>query len=108
MAEALQLEPNDRVLEIGTGSGYAAAVLSKVAREVYTIERHQSLTLQAETRLKQLKYDNVHVLCGDGTLLTLHLPFGPTGTKEVHLTTFNASIPTSTSASSKASNLFAP
>ncbi len=68
MAEALQLEPNDRVLEIGTGSGYAAAVLSKVAREVYTIERHQSLALQAETRLKQLKYDNVHVLCGDGTL----------------------------------------
>lgn len=68
MAEALQLGPDDRVLEIGTGSGYAAAILSRIAREVYTIERHQSLALQSENRLKQLKYDNVHVLCGDGTL----------------------------------------
>lgn len=68
MTEALQLEPDDRVLEVGTGSGYAAAVLSKLAGEVYTIERHQSLANQAEHRLKQLKYDNVHVLCGDGTL----------------------------------------
>ena len=68
MGEALELEPNDRVLEVGTGSGYAAAVLSRLAGEVYTIERHQSLAHQAENRMKHLKYDNVHVLCGDGTL----------------------------------------
>jgi len=68
MAEALQLHENDRVLEVGAGSGYAAAVLSRIAGEVYTIERHQSLAHQAAERLKHLKYDNVHVLCGDGTL----------------------------------------
>jgi len=55
-------------LEIGTGSGYAAAVLGEVAREVYTVERHRSLAKQAESRLKSLGYRNVHVLCGDGTL----------------------------------------
>lgn len=68
MTEALQLGPNDRVLEVGTGSGYAAAVLSRVAGEVYTIERHPSLAQLAEARLKKMHYDNVHVLCGDGTL----------------------------------------
>jgi len=68
MAEALQLHKNDRVLEVGTGSGYAAAILSRIAGEVYTVERHQSLAHQATERLKHLKYNNVHVLCGDGTL----------------------------------------
>jgi len=68
MTEALQLHENDRVLEVGTGSGYAAAILSRIAREVYTVERHQSLAHQAAERLKHLKYNNVHVLCGDGTL----------------------------------------
>jgi len=68
MAEALHLRETDRVLEVGTGSGYAAAILSRVASEVYTIERHQSLAHQASERLKHLKYSNVHVLCGDGTL----------------------------------------
>jgi len=68
MTEALQLHENDRVLEVGTGSGYAAAILSRIAGEVYTVERHQSLAHQATERLKHLKYNNVHVLCGDGTL----------------------------------------
>jgi protein-L-isoaspartate(D-aspartate) O-methyltransferase len=68
MATALQLKPGDRVLEIGTGSGYAAAVLSRIAREVYTVERHASLALAARERLKALGYDNVHVGHGDGTL----------------------------------------
>lgn len=68
MTEALMLKPGDRVLEVGTGSGYAAAVLGEVADEVYTIERHESLAHQASVRLKELNYDNVHVLCGDGTL----------------------------------------
>ena len=68
MTEALHLGPTDSVLEVGTGSGYAAAVLSRVAQQVYTIERHRSLAHQAESRLHKLGYDNVRVLCGDGTL----------------------------------------
>lgn len=68
MAEALTLKPMDRVLEIGTGSGYAAAVLSKVAKEVFTIERIAELANTAAARLKQLGYANVHVRTGDGTL----------------------------------------
>jgi protein-L-isoaspartate(D-aspartate) O-methyltransferase len=67
-AEALQLTPNDRVLDIGTGSGYAAAVLSRLAREVYSIERVDALCRSATERLSELGYDNVHVRCGDGTL----------------------------------------
>lgn len=68
MTEALRLSPDDRVLEIGTGSGYAAAVLSRVAKEVYTVERHDSLANQARQRLQTLGYDNVAVHTGDGTL----------------------------------------
>jgi protein-L-isoaspartate(D-aspartate) O-methyltransferase len=68
MTEALMLKSTDRVLEVGTGSGYAAAVLAEIADEVYTIERHQSLAHQATVRLMELNYHNVHVLCGDGTL----------------------------------------
>ncbi|MBD3676168.1 MAG: protein-L-isoaspartate(D-aspartate) O-methyltransferase [Planctomycetaceae bacterium] len=67
MAEALELEPEDRVLEIGAGSGYAAAVLSRLAAEVYTVERHEELAKTAEQRLKNLEYRNVHVLHADGT-----------------------------------------
>jgi protein-L-isoaspartate(D-aspartate) O-methyltransferase len=55
-------------LEIGTGSGYAAAVLSRVVREVYTIERHAELAQLARRRMDALGYDNVHILHGDGTL----------------------------------------
>jgi protein-L-isoaspartate(D-aspartate) O-methyltransferase len=68
MAEALELGPADRVLEIGTGSGYAAAVLAEIAREVYSIERHVGLARQAAERLARLDYQNVSVRRGDGTL----------------------------------------
>ncbi len=68
MTEALALQPGDDVLEIGTGSGYAAAVLSRVARNVFTIERHAELADVAHERLARLGYRNVHVRCGDGTL----------------------------------------
>jgi protein-L-isoaspartate(D-aspartate) O-methyltransferase len=69
MAEALRLDPDaaPRVLEIGTGSGYAAAVLGEIAGEVYTIERHGSLAGAARAVLADLGYDNVHVEEGDGT-----------------------------------------
>jgi protein-L-isoaspartate(D-aspartate) O-methyltransferase len=76
MAEALELGAHDRVLEIGTGTGYAAAVLGEIAEEVYTIERHRPLADQAERRLRELDYRNVHVLCGDGSLgWPEHAPF---------------------------------
>src|SRR5438477_8568444 len=67
MSEALELEGGERVLEIGTGSGYAAAVLSRLAGEVYTVERHPSLASGAEKILRKLGYRNVHVIVGDGT-----------------------------------------
>jgi protein-L-isoaspartate(D-aspartate) O-methyltransferase len=66
--EALGLRGAERVLEIGTGSGYAAALLGRIAAEVYTVERIASLAEQARTRLEQHGFDNVHVLVGDGTL----------------------------------------
>lgn len=66
--EALQLKGDERVLEIGTGSGYAAAVLSKLAKEVMTIERHDSLASQARSTLRRLHFLNVDVHTGDGTL----------------------------------------
>jgi protein-L-isoaspartate(D-aspartate) O-methyltransferase len=66
--DALDLRGGERVLEIGTGSGYAAAVLSRVAGEVYTVERLAPLAETARERLAKLGYENVHVLCGDGTL----------------------------------------
>ena len=68
MIEALALSPEDRVLEVGTGSAYGAAVLSRIVREVYTIERHKELAEAAERRLAQLGYTHVHVRYGDGTL----------------------------------------
>jgi protein-L-isoaspartate(D-aspartate) O-methyltransferase len=76
MAEALRLTPRDRVLEIGAGSGYAAAVLSRVATEVYAVERHAALTELARRRMRELGYDNVHILHGDGTLgCAAHAPY---------------------------------
>ncbi len=68
MTEMLELKPEDRVLEVGTGSGYAAAILSRMVDEVYTIERHKSLADSAREKFRQLGYDNIHVLHGDGTL----------------------------------------
>lgn len=67
MAEALELGPDDRVLEIGAGSGYAAAILSQIAKQVFTVERHPELAQAAKKRLKRLGYHNVQVLCADGT-----------------------------------------
>ncbi|MCL5023867.1 MAG: protein-L-isoaspartate(D-aspartate) O-methyltransferase [Nitrospirae bacterium] len=66
MTEALRLKPGDRVLEIGTGSGYQAAVLAETVREVYTIEIRKGLAEKAEKRFGELKYKNVKVKYGDG------------------------------------------
>ena len=66
MTEQLELRPHHRVLEIGTGSGYQAAVLSRLVREVVTIERYRTLAEQARARLKTLGYDNIEVRVGDG------------------------------------------
>ncbi len=66
MTEQLELGPQHRVLEIGTGSGYQAAVLSRIAREVVSIERYRTLADAARDRLKTLGYSNVAVLAGDG------------------------------------------
>jgi len=66
MTEALRLKPADKVLEIGTGSGYQAAVLSEIVKEVYTIEIRKSLTDTAAKRLKDLGYGNVKVKYADG------------------------------------------
>jgi protein-L-isoaspartate(D-aspartate) O-methyltransferase len=68
MTQALELTGSERVLEIGTGSGYQAAVLSLLAREVISIESHTSLALAAQERLVRLGYANVHVHNGDGSL----------------------------------------
>jgi len=67
MTEALMLRGGEKVLEIGTGSGYAAAVLSEIAAEVYTVERHGPLAEKAAATLADLGYGNVHVLHADGT-----------------------------------------
>lgn len=66
MTEALDLKPADKVLEIGTGSGYQAAILAEICKEVYTIEIIESLGRRAEQTLRQMGYSNVHVRIGDG------------------------------------------
>ncbi len=66
MTEALGLDPGHKVLEIGTGSGYQAAVLAELVRDVYSIEIVKSLGLGAQKTLKRLGYQNVHVRIGDG------------------------------------------
>ncbi len=76
MTEALELAGGDRVLEIGTGSGYAAAVLSRIASEVYSVERFGTLVRGALGRFRKLGYSNIEVLEGDGTLgWPEHAPF---------------------------------
>ncbi|UCD58423.1 MAG: protein-L-isoaspartate(D-aspartate) O-methyltransferase [Candidatus Hydrogenedentota bacterium] len=67
MTQELTLKPSDVVLEIGTGSGYQAAVLSRLASMVYTIERHQRLACLAYATLSRIGYRNIIVLCGDGS-----------------------------------------
>jgi protein-L-isoaspartate(D-aspartate) O-methyltransferase len=66
MTEAMNLDPNDRVLEIGTGSGYQAAVCAEIVRKVYTIEIIDALAKTAQTRLSALGYTNIHAKAGDG------------------------------------------
>ncbi len=66
MTQTLDVQPQHRVLEIGTGSGYQAAVLSPLCRRVYTMERHRPLLSQAEARFKTLKLENVATKLGDG------------------------------------------
>src|SRR5262249_46485444 len=66
MSEQLDIHPTHRVLEIGTGSGYQAAVLSRLAQEVVSVERFRTLADTARARLRALGYDNVTVIAGDG------------------------------------------
>ncbi|MBW1880671.1 MAG: protein-L-isoaspartate(D-aspartate) O-methyltransferase [Deltaproteobacteria bacterium] len=68
MIQALKLSPEDRVLEVGTGSGYAAAVLAVLVHAVYTVERHRNLADRAQETLATLGYRNVKVRHGDGSL----------------------------------------
>lgn len=68
MIAAAQVRPGDRVLEVGAGSGYAAAVLAQIARQVFAIERHRVLAEAAERRLAALGYGNIGLRVGDGTL----------------------------------------
>ncbi len=67
MAALLDLRGDERVLEVGTGSGYAAAVLSRLCRELVTVERHAALAQAARSTLAELGYDNVEVRTGDGS-----------------------------------------
>jgi len=68
MTESLKIQPEDRVLELGTGSGYQTAILSLLAKEVFTIEYFPSLAREAAIILPQKGYNNVHVRCGNGAL----------------------------------------
>jgi protein-L-isoaspartate(D-aspartate) O-methyltransferase len=68
MIEAAEVKPGDRVLEVGSGSGYAAAVMGQIAAAVYAIERHPSLAERARQRFRRLGYDNIELRVGDGTM----------------------------------------
>lgn len=67
MTAALRLRSDERVLEIGSGCGYQAAVLGRLVKQVFTVEYHADLATSAAMRLNRLGYENVHVHCGDGT-----------------------------------------
>ncbi|MFZ5791833.1 MAG: protein-L-isoaspartate(D-aspartate) O-methyltransferase [Pseudomonadota bacterium] len=68
MTQALEVKASHKVLEIGTGSGYQAAVLSRLARRIYSIERHRLLLAEAEQRFRELRLTNIHCRCADGNL----------------------------------------
>ena len=68
MTELLELKGDEKVLEVGTGSGYQAAILGELSREVFTIERKALLAKKAEERFQALGYNNIRVITGDGTL----------------------------------------
>jgi protein-L-isoaspartate(D-aspartate) O-methyltransferase len=77
MVQALNVQPHERVLEVGTGTGYEAAVLGELAGEVWTVERYAELAHKAEQILARLGYSNVHVVVGDGSVgLPEHAPYG--------------------------------
>ncbi|MCL6729091.1 protein-L-isoaspartate(D-aspartate) O-methyltransferase [Sphingomonas hankyongi] len=67
MIQAAGIAPGDKVLEVGAGSGYAAAIIGRIASRVIGIERHPQLVRIARERIKQLRYDNVEIVAGDGT-----------------------------------------
>jgi protein-L-isoaspartate(D-aspartate) O-methyltransferase len=67
MTQALEVSPRDKVLEIGTGSGYQAAILSLLARRVYTIDRHRRLVREAEAVFRRLDLTNITAIAGDGS-----------------------------------------
>jgi protein-L-isoaspartate(D-aspartate) O-methyltransferase len=76
MTQLLELTGDEKILEIGTGSGYQAAILGELAQEVYSIERNETLAAKAAKTLENLGYNNVHVLVSDGTLgLEAQAPF---------------------------------
>jgi protein-L-isoaspartate(D-aspartate) O-methyltransferase len=68
MLESLQLTPTDKVLEVGTGSGYVTALLAELASQVFSVERHPRLAINAREVLSALGYSNIQVFTGDGTL----------------------------------------
>jgi protein-L-isoaspartate(D-aspartate) O-methyltransferase len=67
MSEALQLKGHERVLEVGTGSGYQAVILAEIVKEVFTVELVESLSVRAQEVIKELGYQNIHFKVGDGT-----------------------------------------
>ncbi len=67
MSEVLRLKGNEKILEVGTGSGYQAAILAEVGKEVYTLDIVKSLSLRAEKVLKKMEYKNIYFKVGDGT-----------------------------------------
>ena len=76
MTEVLQLRGDEKVLEVGTGSGYQAAILAEIAKEVYSIEVIEALSLRAQEALKELGYTNIYFKIGDGSLgWKEHAPF---------------------------------
>ncbi len=76
MTEALRLQGSERILEIGTGSGYQTAVLAEMGAQVWTIEQSQKLASQSKRRLERLGYESIHFIHGDGTLgLAAQAPF---------------------------------
>lgn len=76
MTQLANIDPDEKVLEIGTGSGYQAAVLSKICKKVYSIEIIESLAKEARQKLKRLGYDNVRIRAGDGFMgWKKHAPF---------------------------------
>ncbi len=89
MTEQLQLQKHHRVLEIGTGSGYQAAILSRICRQVLTIERYRTLVDSARARLAKLGCDHVEVMLGDG----FDIPAGPGNFDRIIVTAAMAQIP---------------